>query len=144
MAIGALLTGIGALSQAVGHGMAAFGGDDKLRRKLMIGGQMSMSLGAAANEFSKLGAGGDDGGVGLKIEQGRKKVSELAQTDGSIMSRMIEGGQGDLLRKPDALNPLKNVTPGGNPFTQDQDDGSSMQLFLKGTEVGSDWFLKGR
>ena len=30
MAIGALLTGIGALSQAVGHGMAAFGGDDKL------------------------------------------------------------------------------------------------------------------
>ena len=143
MAIGALLTGIGALSQAVGHGMAAFGGDDKLRRKLMIGGQMSMSLGAAANEFSKLGAGGDDGGVGLKIEQGRKKVSELAQTDGSIMSRMIEGGQGDLLRKPDALNPLKNFMPGGNAFTQ-PDDGSSMQTFLQCVDVGSDWFLKGR
>ena len=102
-----------------------------------------MSLGAAANEFSKLGAGGDDGGVGLKIEQGRKKVSELAQTDGSIMSRKIDQGQGDLLRKPDAFDPLKNFMPGGNAFTQ-PDDGSSMQLFLKGTEVGSDWFLKGR
>tara|TARA_R100000008_G_C3566677_1_gene159520 strand:- start:517 stop:963 length:447 start_codon:yes stop_codon:yes gene_type:complete len=145
MPVGALLTGIGALSQAVSYGIGAFGGDPKLQRTLMIAGQAARGLGGAVDQFSNLGAGSAGKGVGLKIQEGRNAVSEAAGKPGGIMARMINEGKGDLLGKPSALDPIKNFTtstdslkdilPGGNPFEQQENDGSSMELFLKPLDV---------
>ena len=89
--IPALLAGIGGLTKAAGH----FTGN----RDLLKIGSAGQMLGAGLGQISDMTAGSAGEGVGLKVKEGRDTVSELAQTDGSIMSRMIDQGHGDLLGK---------------------------------------------